>query len=442
MSSAPNAATCPSGGGVIRKRAVLVNSDIQTAPIDGSLDAFCRTVLKAIAELSPCSEDRLFLVAATRELGGEQSLGNLKKRLRAGLLQLIDKGAVEIQGEELVVTARGKSALEADAQAELAAEPIHDAEETEIVASIRRVITDDEANNSKVQSASSQGKAKGESLEEREDTQITDDIARVLSGRGAEAPEKDMEEEILDLAGELGGVEIVEDDINPAAEVAESAEDVELLNLDEVVDPPKARAAPRRPPKTYQSQHETHSQANVPERTKAIERSAALKRAVAALRAERLTTHNRPLAEPLQTHRAGQPDVMKTSEPAAELPPQLEGDVPSGSSHEPPRDVLAHLATETSVRETEGAKHNEPSPKFTWPGPKVEEQSGSLLGYLAENIPRRMRAHKTVEAEVRIAPIISQELVSNLVGQSRVKTHEVEIAQAMSLRLSAPMGGF
>ncbi len=481
MSSAPNAVTCnPLGGGVSRERAVLVNSDFQSAPIDDSLDAFCRAVLKVIAEFSPCSEDRLFIVAATRELGGEQSLGNLKKRLRAGLLQLIDKGAVEIQGEELVVTARGKSALEADAQAELAVEPIYDAEQTEIVTSIRRVITDDESSNSKAQSASSRREAKDESLEDREDSQITEDVARVLSDRGAKAPENDVEEEILDLAAELGGVEVVEDEADPVAEVTEGAAKSVLPKTEEIEETAKPKESASRPPQAYQSQSKTHPQTNVPERTKATERSAAFKRAVAALRAERLRTSTAPPAETYPEPDADvalQVSAMSADLPRVEVVPdeasekigepddtelvltdgdmsvaaetivepetrELDGDASPDSSYEPPSDLFAKLAPKVSTSETERAEHNEPHPKFTWAGPKVEEQSGSLLGYLAENIPRRMRAHKTVEAEVRVAPTISQELVSNLVGQGSIETHEVQIAQAMSLRLSAPKGGF
>src|SRR5680860_1151424 len=100
----------------------------------------------------------------------------------------------------------------------------------EILASIRRIITDDEAGQAKAQHATRQ--AQSDDDEGEADSQIIDDIARVLSG-GAEAPANE-EEEILDLTSELGGLEIVEDDDGDA--VFEVDEVVEVLELEEVVE--------------------------------------------------------------------------------------------------------------------------------------------------------------------------------------------------------------
>jgi hypothetical protein len=67
----------------------------------------------------------------------------------------------------------------------------------EILASIRRIITDDEAGQASAEKPAQKAQAEDESLEGEADNQIIDDIARVLSG-GGEAPASE-EEEILDL---------------------------------------------------------------------------------------------------------------------------------------------------------------------------------------------------------------------------------------------------
>ena len=75
----------------------------------------------------------------------------------------------------------------------------------EILASIRRIISDDEANGSAQESAQTTeypAQVRREDADyEVADTQIIDDIARVLSGAGAPAG---SEEDILDLT-DLGG---------------------------------------------------------------------------------------------------------------------------------------------------------------------------------------------------------------------------------------------
>src|SRR5690348_5086345 len=86
----------------------------------------------------------------------------------------------------------------------------------EMLASIRRMISDDESNSAKRGAAPesqddealelSEGEAEGEA-----DYKIIHDIARVLSG-GAPAPVEAVaeEEDILDLTAELGGLEPVD----------------------------------------------------------------------------------------------------------------------------------------------------------------------------------------------------------------------------------------
>ena len=53
-----------------------------------------------------------------------------------------------------------------------------------------------------------------------------------------------------------------------------------------------------------------------------------------------------------------------------------------------------------------------------------------------------MRAQVSVEAEVRVSSTIVPEVAANPVGQGKARLHGIEVAQAMSLRLSAPRGGF
>src|SRR6185295_14463657 len=104
----------------------------------------------------------------------------------------------------------------------------------EILASIRRIISDDEQNPTrKPAAAAPQNDHDDEGLEATEgeaDDRIINDIARVLSGGGgnASAPEApveasmDEEEDIFDLTAELGGLEPVEETME--AEVVDMVE--------------------------------------------------------------------------------------------------------------------------------------------------------------------------------------------------------------------------
>src|SRR5262245_43647010 len=106
----------------------------------------------------------------------------------------------------------------------------------EILASIRRIISDDESNSAPQHSAAPQSQDDDETLELSEgeaDDKIINDIARVLSG-GAPAPVEAVEEEedILDLTAELGGLEPVEEElqvVEVGAEAEASAPEAEAL---------------------------------------------------------------------------------------------------------------------------------------------------------------------------------------------------------------------
>jgi hypothetical protein len=68
------------------------------------------------------------------------------------------------------------------------------------------------------------------------------------------------------------------------------------------------------------------------------------------------------------------------------------------------------------------------------------EVSRPRFAWLIENIPRRMRAHVSVEAEVKISTIAA-EVAGDPVGQGKTGLYGTDIAQALSLQLSAPRGG-
>ena len=221
----------------------------------------------------------------------------------------------------------------------------------EILASIRRIITDDEAGQGSAEKPAQKAQAEDESLEGEADNQIIDDIARVLSG-GGEAPASE-EEEILDLTAELGGLELVEDDDEPVLEVTEVTE-IEVLELDdaepvfepdaemsdaafaedatpeflepaqETPPPPPQMAAPE-PPMPPQPQAQAPAPepaappAPEPVASAGEEAASALERAIAALRAGQVPTSTTPQAEPFQFQAAPQPEAMTASEPGPEM---------------------------------------------------------------------------------------------------------------------------
>ena len=83
----------------------------QAEPHLTSWNDFCRSVLKIIAELSPCSEPKLFIVAANRGLAmfGDGSLGDLSKLLGQCVQELQACGVVEINGGQLVIAPAGSA---------------------------------------------------------------------------------------------------------------------------------------------------------------------------------------------------------------------------------------------------------------------------------------------------------------------------------------------
>jgi hypothetical protein len=188
------------------------------------------------------------------------------------------------------------------------------------------------------------------------------------------------------------------------------------------------------------------------------------------------TTHQ---AEPLEFQTSPQPDAEAETHPEwsfeeqheSALTPELIGEpdesdlVPTeaemiGTSETIPVELTPKIAETEGVAlkkpahelrpndakapatDTQRANRNEAHPKYDWVDAQSGPPPGSRLGWLVENVPRKMRAHIPVEAEVRVSSSMSPGLVSNLVGQGQTDIDEIEIAQAMSLRLSAPRGGF
>ena len=64
-----------------------------------------------------------------------------------------------------------------------------------------------------------------------------------------------------------------------------------------------------------------------------------------------------------------------------------------------------------------------------------------IPGLMVERIPRQMCAHVPIEAEVRVSTTITPGFTQNLVGTGRPVLHNIDVASAMCLRLSAPRGG-
>ena len=150
----------------------------------------------------------------------------------------------------------------------------------EILASIRRIISDDEANSSRQRPAAAKPKD-DEGLEAGEieaDDKIINDIARVLS---ESQPQVEDEEDILDLTAELSGVEIIEEVI---VEVEEVAAPIEM--------PPPPPIAPRQAAFEVPQAPQSEASAPVapPPLSASEEAASALERAIAALRAGQLPT--------------------------------------------------------------------------------------------------------------------------------------------------------
>ena len=226
----------------------------------------------------------------------------------------------------------------------------------EILASIRRIVSDDKASSPR-QRAAPQSQPDEEGLDDAEgeaDDEIINDIARVLKGSGSNAApaagaavDAEFEEEdILDLTAELGGLEIVEDveeieDIEMIEVVAEAAPEVyqpapprpqpvvadpepELALLDEVADETiAADASAPQPAPEPQPSVMAESPVEPPRMSASEEAASALERAIAALRAGQLPTSMSSFSFQPQAELSPEPAPYVAAAPAYEPVPPL-----------------------------------------------------------------------------------------------------------------------
>lgn len=249
----------------------------------------------------------------------------------------------------------------------------------EILSSIRRIITDDDkieagAENAAPAAAQTPQAQQDEELGGEADSQTIDDIARVLSSGTAEV---DEEEEILDLASELGGLELVEviEEAAPAEEL-ELVEEVENLEVEAPAQEFVAEAeapievAPLSPSAEELAEEaslamEMYPQVEVPqvpateapvaEAPPSASHAAAsdLERAIAALKAGQVPTSSSPEAEPFQFQATPEPTSMPGLEPMPE----------ATASPEFTPDPIP-MAIPMEAPEPEAETHPEPEPLF------------------------------------------------------------------------------
>lgn len=418
----------------------LANSDFQDVHNGGTLDDFCRSLLEVIAELSPCSEEKLFIVAATRELGSsaDRSLMKLKETLHEAIQQLTGLSLVRINGDEVSITELGIEHLTGRGVAGVA-EPTMD----EVVASVRRTIADEKDDRDKTQNTNPEAQAEdSESPEEEADNQIIHDIPLVLGDDDAKGPNSE-DEEILDLTAELGGLEIIEDEGDAALETTE------VLDLKEVeitdTSPPAAYGPVAEMPRSQECKP------SAPPPKPPGWASARLERAAAALRqgpssitprpdtTPAANTDSEPISgevlrpSPTEAVAPEEDDLARMADDSLESPESLSVETPS---------MKPEIKGKAPVNEL---RHPEPTPKpskFGWADESLHGPSNQAHGWLAENVSRRMKAFVPVEAEVRLSPSISAELGEGLSGPGQTEAHKIQVAHAVSLKLTAPKGGF
>lgn len=225
----------------------------------------------------------------------------------------------------------------------------------EILASIRRIIADDESGSARQERAAqpAQPADELEASEGEADDKIISDIARVLSGT-AQTPQEE-EEDILDLTSELGGMEIAEEQIVLEEVVAEDQPSAEIVAPEAFQPAPEAPAEieaflePDVEPGLETAMEALAEEEPSPAQpevapspmTASEEAASALERAIAALRAGQLPTSFAELTA------ASQP------EPQAEAP--IYGEASGYSAPEPEPAPSFEAASEPQAEpESEG----------------------------------------------------------------------------------------
>ncbi len=214
----------------------------------------------------------------------------------------------------------------------------------EILASIRRIISDDESSTAQPSAASAnqQGDESIEAPEAEADERLVSDIARVLSDT---APAVEDEEDILDLTAELGGPESVEE-----VELVETLEVAESVPPEPAITPPPV-AAEAPPPEP-----EAPAAVSQPPLSASEEAASALDRAIAALRAGQVPTS---VAEFMPSP---EPDASMSPEPEAALEPEETAELEAAP--EPVTETAPEPELETTPEpELETTPEPEPEPE-------------------------------------------------------------------------------
>jgi cell pole-organizing protein PopZ len=300
----------------------------------------------------------------------------------------------------------------------------------EILASIRRIISDDESNAARPRpdSATQQADEGPEVAEGDADDKIIDDIARVLS---ASAPKVEDEEDILDLTAELSGPEAVEEVLVEEMLVEEVAAPLEMPP-DEIFPPEPAGAgflAAEAPPPEPEV-----SAPPAPPLSASEEAASALERAIAALRAGQVPTsvsefmpYREPVPEPAPEPRAFTP----VSEPVAEPEPVPEP-LPELEAEPEPQLVLHDFTAETVAEETvpvETPFESTPEESVTPPSESVPWATAASAPFVEPERPATRRnggtthgaspletSHKSLEDSIKdmLRPMLKQWLDENM----------------------------
>lgn len=298
----------------------------------------------------------------------------------------------------------------------------------EILASIRRIISDDEQNSARQRSASaSQQDEEGlEAAEGEADDKIINDIARVLSGASQPA-EAEEEEEILDLTAELGGLEVVEEEtivLEEVVSVPETAEAPapEALQAAPEQMEPEAEAAPEQ---HVEPEAQAPEPVPAPPMSASEEAASALERAIAALRAGQLPTSVAEFG--IQPQPAPQPEAPAYAAPESYPQPEPEPE-PEPAFEPEPELVLAEFEAEAMaeepVVETAPTSEAEAPPAWEaetapWAGasePLIEpERTARTNGHNAETAPLDS-SHKSLEDSIKdmLRPMLQQWLDENM----------------------------
>jgi len=293
----------------------------------------------------------------------------------------------------------------------------------EILASIRRIISDDESSTARAHpaSASQQDDEGLEAVEGEADDKIIDDIARVLSGSASAG---EQEEDILDLTAELGGLELVEEPMVAEVEVVETVEVVAEAAPAEFPPPEAFEPVPARPQVQAAAAPAPQPEASAPAAppmSASEEAASALERAIAALRAGHVPTSVAEFMPATETQPeplafAPEPELAPEPEPEPEPEPALEPEF------EPEAElVLAEVEEVVIVEEPvasegdapsepeETSFRDDPAPWARAPEPLVEPERPATRTNGAHG-------HKTLEDSVKdmLRPMLRQWLDENM----------------------------